>query len=674
MEMETNGLDNNVLTQPAELLITCSSAESNATNEAVQDTISQQLTTVTEHYHFIDQNGQAIQYEIQALSDASPQMMILTSDSENGQVFHVIPSSQTGTAQLIIPQGQIQGAQDALEQSATEEQSNADRAAPENTSGFIIQSNATFAVSKKALNRTAVETFQTPLQPLPPSIPAWARRLRSCERIGDSYRGYCMSEAELMSILSLHKQQTQSVWGTRQSPSPAKPATRLMWKSQYVPYDGIPFVNAGSRAIVMECQYGPRRKGVQPRRVVENDNAIYKATCPARIYIKKVKKFPLYRVPTDPKFDKKLIRIEQEKAFNLLKKDPEGTEGVFRWYVQLPDQDAHQYHNLEVPCFSPTPFQPSAEEEEEEVQSEENPSKPSRLHPRVSDKIRELVSRGIDEVYAVRKQLRKFVERDLFKPDEIPERHNLSYFPTVNDLKNHIHEAQKSFENGELIYDPESISGQLNWTTENGNALNEMVTVTFSSTPSEVSDQEPLVVDNSSAEQVCQDPAQMITSLASIQPKIFAQVQELQLQPTFTSSDGATAVITVNPPSLGNPACLLSPGGNNQPLMLSHLPSHQSDAASSLSTLPTPGHNLVSMGQLVTVEEAAGITGEVHQILLGGIHSIPIHIVEAQPTIVEINPIHIFGTDQNEEFKEANVENVSVLEDKTPECQDPVKE
>lgn len=54
-----------------------------------------------------------------------------------------------------------------------------------------------------------------------------------------------MSEAELLNILVLHKQQTMSVWGTRQSPSPAKPATRLMWKSQYVPYDGIPFVNAG---------------------------------------------------------------------------------------------------------------------------------------------------------------------------------------------------------------------------------------------------------------------------------------------------------------------------------------------------------------------------------------------------------------------------------------------
>lgn len=142
-----------------------------------------------------------------------------------------------------------------------------------------------------------------------------------------------MNETELESILTFHRQQTQSVWGTRQSPSPAKPATRLMWKSQYVPYDGIPFVNAGSRAVVMECQYGPRRKGFQLKRISEQESRschLYKATCPARIYIKKVQKFPEYRVPTDPQIDRKIIRMEQEKAFTMLKKNLVDAGGVVR--------------------------------------------------------------------------------------------------------------------------------------------------------------------------------------------------------------------------------------------------------------------------------------------------------------------------------------------------------
>ena len=49
------------------------------------------------------------------------------------------------------------------------------------------------------------------------------------------------------------------------------------------------------------------------------------------------------------------------------------------------------------------------------------------------------------------------MERALFKPDEIPERHNLSYFPTVNDIKNHIHEVQKSLRTGDVVYNSEII-------------------------------------------------------------------------------------------------------------------------------------------------------------------------------------------------------------------------
>lgn len=54
-----------------------------------------------------------------------------------------------------------------------------------------------------------------------------------------------------------------------------------------------------------------------------------------RIYIKKVQKFPDYRVPTDPKIDRKIIRMEQEKAFNLLKKNLVDAGGVLRYDVYI---------------------------------------------------------------------------------------------------------------------------------------------------------------------------------------------------------------------------------------------------------------------------------------------------------------------------------------------------
>ena len=82
---------------------------------------------------------------------------------------------------------------------------------------------------------------------VPTNMPPWAGRLRDCEMIGDSYRGYVTNEVELDLILTLHKQHTSTCWGTRQSPSSAKPSIRLMWRSQYVPYDGIPFLNTGAK-------------------------------------------------------------------------------------------------------------------------------------------------------------------------------------------------------------------------------------------------------------------------------------------------------------------------------------------------------------------------------------------------------------------------------------------
>ncbi|XP_035754971.1 calcium-responsive transcription factor isoform X3 [Egretta garzetta] len=410
----------------------------------------------------------------------------------------------------------------------------------------------------------------------------------------------------------------------------------------------------------MECQYGPRRKGFQPKKAPEQESTsghLYKATCPARIYIKKVQKFPEYRVPTDPKIDKKIIRMEQEKAFNMLKKNLIDAGGVLRWYVQLPTQQAHQYHEMEASCLpsSPSHFSVSSPEEEEEVVRDENCTLPSRLHPQVADKIRELVCQGIEQVYAVRKQLRKYVERELFKPDEVPERHNLSFFPTVNDIKNHIHEVQKSLRNGEVVYNSDSIPATLQWTTDSGNVLTETVTVTFASPPSDGSSAGESVVtkaeSNQSGESLLPETAQLLSSLSSLQPKIFAQLQGLQLQSTFTSTNGSTALVAVNNHSPPSPASLLDSIGSavtNHSLVLSQGHSLQagagltqhSAAASAFGTLPGSDKSLVTMGPLVAVggvDDSRSLEGGVHQILLGDVQTIPVRIVDSHTTLTEEN-------------------------------------
>uniref|UniRef100_A0A2K6ULH3 Calcium responsive transcription factor n=1 Tax=Saimiri boliviensis boliviensis TaxID=39432 RepID=A0A2K6ULH3_SAIBB len=627
---------------PRVLPITAPEVNNSLPSQNIPGTLTQTQTLSAEKFHLVDQNEQAVQYELQSLGDSSAQMMIVASSSENGQVLRVIPSTQTGMAQVIIPPGQLV---DVNSPRDVPEEKPSDRTLStvsmdtlaDNPSNYILHPQSSFTLPKKSVTRMLEEPLLAPLQPLSSNTPIWACRLRSCEKIGDSYRGYCVSETELESVLTFHKQQTQTVWGTRQSPSPAKPATRLMWKSQYVPYDGIPFVNAA---------YFPATSWSQLEMIGDSDRSIY---------IKKVQKFPEYRVPTDPKIDKKIIRMEQEKAFNMLKKNMVDAGGVLRWYVQLPTQQAHQYHELETACLplSPSPFPVSALEEEETAVRDENCALPSRLHPQVAHKIQELVSQGVEQVYAVRKQLRKFVERELFKPDEVPERHNLSFFPTVNDIKNHIHEVQKSLRNGDTVYNSEIIPATLQWTTDSGNILKETVTVTFAEGNSPEESITTKMETNLTGGSLSPEPTHLLSSLSSFQPKIFTQLQDLQLQPRFTSPDESPALVSVNNQPSSSPSGLLdsieSAVMNNNSLLLDQTHSLQRDTcltqnnstASTMGNLPEPDQNLVAMDQLVDVgdvEDTGNLEGTVHQILLGDVQTIPVRIIDNHSALIEENP------------------------------------
>ncbi|KAI8488838.1 hypothetical protein Bbelb_333560 [Branchiostoma belcheri] len=432
------------------------------------------------------------------VSGAVAQMIALNGgDGSQGQLYHVIPVSQSAVGQAQAPH-MITVSQSADSQENTHEHT--DPQDPTQSVEIIHdltqatatlerlpgEGMATVSLEKLASDDVATITLVSPppQQTLPDGCPPWAARLRGVEKIGDSFRGWVENDVELDLLLTYHKQQTQSFWGTRQSPTPGKPSTRLMWKSQYVPFDGIPFVNIGSRAIVQECQFGPRRKGIVAKKIAEQERSGkqgFKATCPARIYIKKVRKFPQFRVHLSQDMDRKALRQAQERAFRSLKESGLEHGGEERQYVQLPTPKAHQFHDeVQDVCYStsyhgdrllvqyvqlPTP---EAHQFHDEVQDHVladfsvcNMEAASRLHPRVSAKIRELVAAGMSEVYQVRKAVRKFVEKELFElkfvekelfggSDSVPERHNLSYFPTVNDIQNHVHLAQMAIERGEL--------------------------------------------------------------------------------------------------------------------------------------------------------------------------------------------------------------------------------
>uniref|UniRef100_A0AAY4B964 Uncharacterized protein n=1 Tax=Denticeps clupeoides TaxID=299321 RepID=A0AAY4B964_9TELE len=185
-----------------------------------------------EGFVILDQNGQPLHCE---------RMVIVTGQSENGELY-VIPSNHVAASQVLLPHGQLLDISETGG-AAVPCSEKADQEALQTVSSDGL-SNGSAACKLKG----ACGSFVVPLKPLPPNAPSWALRLRDCEKIGDSYRGYCSTEAELEAVLLLPaasdprrlRHEAVALAG------PQKPATRLMWKSQYVPYDGIPFVNAGT--------------------------------------------------------------------------------------------------------------------------------------------------------------------------------------------------------------------------------------------------------------------------------------------------------------------------------------------------------------------------------------------------------------------------------------------
>ncbi|NXH31828.1 CARTF factor, partial [Myiagra hebetior] len=188
----------------------------------------------------------------------------------------------------------------------------------------------------------------------------------------------------------------------------------------------------------------------------------------------------------------------------------------------------------------------------------------------------------------------------------------------------------------------------LQWTTDSGNVLSETVTVAFASPPSDGGESVITKAEsNQSGESLVPETAQLLSSLSSLQPKIFAQLQGLQLQTTFTSTNGSTALIAVNNHSPPSPVSLLDSLGSavtSHSLALSQ--GHGLQAGAGLTqdgaavpafgTLPGSDQSLVAMGQLVPtggVDDSRSLEGGVPQILLGDVQTIPVQIVDSHPAL-----------------------------------------
>jgi hypothetical protein len=140
-----------------------------------------------------------------------------------------------------------------------------------------------------------------------------------------------------------------------------------------------------------------------------------------------------------------LRKLRAEKLEELRKalQEGKGTVQTARMYhVSLPTNGAHKSHK----CG-------------------EESGMAQRMHPMVSQKITLFVREGATNPQEVRRVLREYV-RSEFK-ENCPSTINRSYFPTLEDIRNHIYTAKQGLEFSKLDQDNLSVKIK-NWKEQNG--------------------------------------------------------------------------------------------------------------------------------------------------------------------------------------------------------------
>ena len=139
-----------------------------------------------------------------------------------------------------------------------------------------------------------------------------------------------------------------------------------------------------------------------------------------------------------------LRKMRAEKLDKLRKALQEGKDTIqstCMYFVSLPTNGAHKGHK----CGQESGMA-------------------QRMHPMVSQKITLLVREGATNPQEVRRALREYVRSEL--KENCPSPTNRSYFPTLEDIRNHIYTAKQGLEFSKL--DQDNLSAKIkNWKEQN---------------------------------------------------------------------------------------------------------------------------------------------------------------------------------------------------------------
>lgn len=200
---------------------------------------------------------------------------------------------------------------------------------------------------------------------------------------------------------------------------------KLLWSQGHLQLDNTPFAIVETRRL--DCQFGQRyykEKAQKSTRLKLQGSR--KLGCHAHIQVKKCIVYPEYKV-TEEELKQLSLRTLKEKKMSALKlelaKNPTAVTTKLMSYVSLPTEEAHTSHPTGggVAGFS------------------------QRVNSQVAAQIGEIVADGITDKSQVRTLLHRYVMHELCSKAP-PDPNDRAYFPTDNDLKNHIYMAKRALQ------------------------------------------------------------------------------------------------------------------------------------------------------------------------------------------------------------------------------------
>ena len=203
----------------------------------------------------------------------------------------------------------------------------------------------------------------------------------------------------------------------------------------------------------LDCQFGRHYyKEKQSKSTRTCLQGTRKIGCKAHVEIRSIVVYVDFHINKEEVLSLSPRKLKEKKKENLNRlhqslAENENVRAVTRYHILLPEEEAHH-------AFHPTHGPASYAQ---------------RVHPKLIEKIYELVADGTTEVCEVKRALKYHVSNVLC-PDLKPDPTDRSYFPTTTDIRNHIYKAQRACQLSSL--DQENLKLKIDkWKSQNPKSL-----------------------------------------------------------------------------------------------------------------------------------------------------------------------------------------------------------